>query len=79
MSSMLKSQEPSMYSKILMVVFDTHPNHTKMQKFDTQVGNQMSRTIMRLVMTQVLHFSSQEPSMSSKSLMMGGGVFLTHF
>ena len=54
------------------------PNHARMLKIGTQVGNPMSRTIMRSRMTHVLHVFDQEPSMSSKSLMMME-KFLTHF
>ena len=53
-------------------------NHAGMLKFGTQVGNPMSRTIIRSKTTNVLHVSGQEPSMSSKSLIMRGGI-LAHF
>ena len=52
--------------------------HGSVQNAGTHVENPMSRTIIRLKMTHVLHVSGQEPSMSSKSLMMMGGI-LTHF
>ena len=52
--------------------------HTRMLKSGIQVMNQISRTIMRSIMTHVIHVSGQEPSISSKSLKMTGW-FLTHF
>ena len=56
-------------------------NHARMLTFFTQFGHPNSRTIIRSRMTHVLHVlhvSSQEFSMSSKSLMRTGW-FLTHF
>ena len=47
-------------------------NHARIQKIGTQVGNQISRTIMRPIRIHVLHVSFQETSMFFKSLMMGG-------
>ena len=53
-------------------------NHVRRLKLGTQAGNPMPRTIMRTRRTHVLHVTGQVPSMSSKSLMMMGGI-LKHF
>ena len=47
-------------------------NHDRKQEFGKQLGNQIWRTIKMSKMTHVLHVFCQEPSMSSKSLMMTG-------
>ena len=53
-------------------------NHAKMLKFGIQVRYPVSRTVMRSGMTHIFHVSSQEHSMSSKSLMMTGGSWHTY-
>ena len=72
-------QEPSISPKSLnMMLGSWHTsNHARRLKFGTQIGNQISRTIMRSMMTHVLHVSGQEPSISSMSLMMIGVVLDT--
>ena len=72
-------QEPSMSSKYLMMMGGSWhtSNHDRMLKFGTQVEIPMSRTITKSRMTHVLHVSGQEPSMSSKYLMMMGGSWHT--
>ena len=47
-------------------------NHARKLKFGPQIENHIWRTFTMLRMTHILHVSSQEPSMSSKSLKMTG-------
>ena len=63
------SQEPSMSTKYPnqgQGVLDTHLIMLEC----TQVGNPISRTLMGSRMTYVIHVSSLQPSMSSKSPIM---------
>ena len=55
------------------------PYHARMLELGTQARNLKSGTSLRSRMTHVLHISDQEPSTSSKSLLMTGGSWHTSY